>query len=70
MYLSSQKKFRRTRFVGHITAPITRAGIRIIIDTHHLSPPISILESSYLSTTSADFGDLSDDDTQTLIPEG
>lgn len=58
MYLSSQKKLRRTRFVGQITAPIARAGIRIIFNTYYLSSLISILESSYLSTTSADFGDL------------
>ena len=70
MYLSSQKKLRREKSVGQITAPTIRAGLRTITDTYHLSPLISILDYFYLSTTSAGCGDLSDGVTQNLISEG
>lgn len=70
MYLSSQKKLRREKSVGQITAPTTRAGLRTITDTYHLSPLISILDYCCLSTTAAGCGDLSDGITQNLISEG
>lgn len=70
MYFSSQKKLRRESLVGQITAVTTRAGLRTITDIYHISSPKSILDSSYLSTTSAGYSDLSGGAAQTLIPEG
>ena len=67
MYLSSQKKLKRKKSVGQITAPSSRGGLRTIADTCCLSSK-KILDCFYLSTT-ADCGDLSDGVTQALIPE-
>lgn len=67
MYLSSQKKLKRKKSVGQITAPSSRGSLRTITDTCLSSK--KILDYFCLSTTSADCGDLSDGVTQALIPE-